>query len=69
MFKSRCRQCGHDNCHGITQRLSCNRGIVGNGVWEGIMGSIYKPWCAEYVPSDNFEFIEWHYRKTHELLA
>lgn len=60
MFKSACRYCGHSNCHGISQQLSCDSDSPYGGE---ILNRIWKPWCRQYAPFDNLEFIEWKYAK------
>jgi len=56
MYESVCRVCGHDNCHGLSQKLGCYRDIEGFG---HILEVIYKPWCTEHVPLDNLEYLEY----------
>ena len=50
--------CGHDDCHGLSQLLPCERERV--AVAARILGGIYKPWCRQYIPSDNLEYLEWY---------
>lgn len=55
--KESCRICNHDNCHGLAQKLPCCQEICG---YEGnILKGIFKPWCIEFVPSDNLEYLEY----------
>lgn len=65
MFNSSCRVCGHDDCHGLSQMLPCERERV--AVAARILGGVYKPWCMQYVPSDNLEYLEFLYEKKKEV--
>jgi hypothetical protein len=61
IYDSVCRVCGHDDCHGLSQMLPCERERV--AVAARILGGIYKPWCTEHVPKDNLEYLEYKYEK------
>jgi len=56
MYNNACRVCGHDNCHGLSQQLVCDRDIQEAG---SILKRIWNPWCRQYVPLDNLEYLEY----------
>lgn len=64
IYSSACRICGHDDCHGLSQMLPCERERV--AVAAKILGNIYKPWCTEHIPLDNLEYLEWCVEKKGE---
>jgi hypothetical protein len=45
--------------------LPCERERV--AVAARILGGVYKPWCMQYVPSDNLEYLEFLYEKKKEV--
>ncbi len=51
-YDSLCRNCNHWFCHEVqARRIAVNRTLSCQ--------------CADYIPSDNLEYLEWQYERRH----